>query len=479
MYSTTAPRKETRLLALDILRGLAIFGMILSAQLPASLPIWMHHDQWFDANGVLHTVIGLTWVDMVFPFFLFSMGAAIPFALGRRLEKGSSYFSTVGHILWRGIVIMAFAIYLGNSSAWGYGRTPDLTIWLRTIAGFLGLVLFLGRLPFEEGKPEWVKPTIKGIGLVLLIGLMATLRKADGTGFDQTRNDIIIMVLGIDYIIASFVWMVSRNNFKLRVALIAGMFAIRFHHLGGGPLYPAVIPWFSYFNWGFLPNATFHAIPVMFGTLVGDLLRGWSLKEKNETRMGLDLSPLKIGLLLILTPLITIGGLYFLQTRYVYSGMLFTVSCLLIIHALLAKADSELTDLMKELLKYAAFFLVIGYIIEPFEGGIKKQPSTPAYYFICMGMASALLIGFTLVVDGLKKGFWLGFLRVVGSNPMLAYIMGNTFVFPIFHLTGLMKVMEPLVAENVPMGTVWAIVLTLSSIGVTYLFTRAKIILRV
>ncbi len=479
MTKTTQPQKETRLLALDILRGLAIFGMIFSGMVPMGLPRWMHHDQWFDANGVLQTLIGLTWVDLVFPFFLFSMGAAIPFALGRRLDKGSSIPNTVGHVLWRGVVIMAFAIYLGNAGAWGYGRTPDLGIWLRVIGGFVGLALFLGRLPFLENRPSWLKPAVKGAGLLLIIGLMATLRRADGTGFDQTKCDIIIMVLGIDYILASFVWLSSRTSFKLRVALIIGMFAIRFHHLGGGPLYPAIIPWLDYFKMSFLPNATFHAIVVMCGTLIGDLLRGWSLKKKSDSRMALGLSTGQILGLMLILPSFTIAGLCFLQARYVYSGLLFTLSGLLIVHALLRKSDSELTDLMKELLQWGAFFLIIGYIIEPFEGGVKKQPSTPAYYFISMGMATTLLMFFTLIVDGLKKGFWVGFLRVVGSNPMLAYIMGGHLVFPIFHLSGVMKVMGPVADISVAMGTLWALSLTLASIGVTYLFTRAKIYLRV
>lgn len=68
---------EKRAYAVDLLRGLAIVGMVLSGQIlwHAELPAWLFHAQVpppsfrFDPS-----VPGITWVDLVFPFFLFSMG---------------------------------------------------------------------------------------------------------------------------------------------------------------------------------------------------------------------------------------------------------------------------------------------------------------------------------------------------------------------------------------------------------------------
>ena len=74
-----------RAYALDALRGYAILTMVLSATIAGSiLPAWMYHaqtpppDHVFDPN-----IAGLTWVDLVFPFFLFAMGAALPFSIGK------------------------------------------------------------------------------------------------------------------------------------------------------------------------------------------------------------------------------------------------------------------------------------------------------------------------------------------------------------------------------------------------------------
>ena len=81
-----------RAYALDALRGYAIITMVLSATVAwNSLPGWMYHaqtpppDRAFDAS-----LSGITWVDLVFPFFLFAMGAAFPFSIKIRFEKGDT-----------------------------------------------------------------------------------------------------------------------------------------------------------------------------------------------------------------------------------------------------------------------------------------------------------------------------------------------------------------------------------------------------
>jgi predicted acyltransferase len=93
-----------RLLSLDIFRGLTVGGMLLVNN-PGS---WEHiyppleHAAW---NGWTPT-------DLVFPFFLFIVGVAIPYALGRRLEQGAPRGSLVGRILFRAALIVALGVFL-------------------------------------------------------------------------------------------------------------------------------------------------------------------------------------------------------------------------------------------------------------------------------------------------------------------------------------------------------------------------------
>lgn len=110
-----------RLISLDALRGLTIAGMIL-VNVPGS---WDHV-----YPPLRHAAFnGLTLADLVFPFFLFIVGASIVLALGKRLEKGDSKRGLLSKILYRTAVIFIIGVLLNWISA-------DFTFPLR-IAGVL------------------------------------------------------------------------------------------------------------------------------------------------------------------------------------------------------------------------------------------------------------------------------------------------------------------------------------------------------
>ena len=97
---------KQRAFALDALRGYAILTMVLSATIAGGiLPAWMYHAQTPPPTHVFNPDIpGLTWVDLVFPFFLFSMGAAFPFSIGKRLVAGENRLRLAYDALKRGSV---------------------------------------------------------------------------------------------------------------------------------------------------------------------------------------------------------------------------------------------------------------------------------------------------------------------------------------------------------------------------------------
>ena len=57
--------------ALDALRGLAVLAMVLSGTIARkTLPAWMYHAQLPPPDHIFNNKLpGLTWVDLVFPFF--------------------------------------------------------------------------------------------------------------------------------------------------------------------------------------------------------------------------------------------------------------------------------------------------------------------------------------------------------------------------------------------------------------------------
>jgi predicted acyltransferase len=104
--SAAAPRSTPlsagadRLQSLDALRGFDMFwiiggsGLVLGlakliagGETPDWLPIQLEHPAW---NGC-------TFCDLIFPLFVFIVGAALPFSLGKRIERGEN----LGRVYWR------------------------------------------------------------------------------------------------------------------------------------------------------------------------------------------------------------------------------------------------------------------------------------------------------------------------------------------------------------------------------------------
>ena len=114
----SATAKSGRIASIDIIRGIAIVGMVLCANIgfQSDLPAWMFHAQTPPPTYAFNPdVPGITWVDLVFPFFLFSMGAAFPFSMRKRLERGQSRWSVAGSLVKRWFILTLFAIVLGNA----------------------------------------------------------------------------------------------------------------------------------------------------------------------------------------------------------------------------------------------------------------------------------------------------------------------------------------------------------------------------
>jgi predicted acyltransferase len=126
------PGRE-RILAIDVVRGLAVVGMLLvnDAGIPAAMPLALRHAPWQ----------GLTLADQVFPLFLFTVGASMPFS--ERAQRPVAVLRRVAALFVLGSLLV---------SAKHHQLAPSTGV-LQQIAGAYLLAWALLRLPRRAQLP--------------------------------------------------------------------------------------------------------------------------------------------------------------------------------------------------------------------------------------------------------------------------------------------------------------------------------------
>jgi predicted acyltransferase len=480
----TAPSRpvarETRASALDAMRGLAILAMLLSSEMPFganSLPSWMYHAQVPPPEHKFIQIPGITWVDLVFPLFLFSMGAAFPLALGRRLRAGASEWNLAGSIFKRGFLLAFFALFVIAIRPYVLSDHPTTETWLFALLGFVILFPILVRLP-KHWKPA-MKWTIRGIGWIGAILFLGLAKYPDGSGFRLERTDIIIVVLANMAVWGALIWLVTRDRILPRLGIIGILLAIRLsnmpHPLGG---------WVTDF-WNFSPEPWVSWIYKLYylqylcivlpGTVAGDLLFEWGRAPQSGLTRTWQAGRLwAIGLLMFAFVLILLIGL---KSRWLPDTPLVVFPLCVCGWFLVHDARTPTERLYKSLFLWGAYWMVLGLFLEPYEGGIRKDKATVSYYFVTSGLANWILIGFSIIIDSFKRERWLGLLIETGRNPMIAYAGVNNFINPLFALTGLAAILDQW--ASTPWRGFWrGVLVTLSMAVVTTLLTRKKIFWR-
>jgi predicted acyltransferase len=106
MTNTLTRGATDRLISLDVFRGLTIAGMVL-----VNNPGSWNHIHWPLAHAEWH---GWTPTDLIFPFFLFIVGVAIPLAFGRRVDAGGTQRDLHLKVIKRTLIIFALGLFLNG-----------------------------------------------------------------------------------------------------------------------------------------------------------------------------------------------------------------------------------------------------------------------------------------------------------------------------------------------------------------------------
>jgi predicted acyltransferase len=443
----------SRVFALDALRGIAILAMLLSGQLPFgehALPSWMYHAQVPPPNHVWNgTLPGITWVDLVFPFFLFSMGAAFPLALTRRLEQGYSVCKVAIVIIERGILLAFFALYVDAIRPFVLSEHPSAAVYLMSLLGFALLFPILTRLP-ENWKPASHR-SVRAIGWFGAILFLAFARYANGTGFSLGRSDIIIVVLANMALFGALGWLFTRNRLLVRLGILAVLCAFRLSNM------PKPIPGWVHDLWAWSPAPWIYQLYylqyffiVIPGTIAGDLILSFLSEQGPLQPPQSDISGVvsekgglnswsgwryfSIGVLLFAMVLISLIGL---KARWLLPTTLALFASCGIGWLLLRDPLNALERLYRRLFSWGIYWVVLGLCFEPFEGGIKKDKATLSYFFLTAGLAICVFMCFSIILDVCRRrGPMLQLLIDNGQNPMIAYAGINNLIIPLLALTG-------------------------------------------
>ena len=112
MNSGQVAAAEDRLMSLDFFRGVTMFLLVgestglyellrrpaFSGTLLGAIGLQLDHHPW---NG-------LHFWDLIQPFFMFIVGVAMPFSMGKRWQRGDSWNKTLHHALIRSGLLLLF-----------------------------------------------------------------------------------------------------------------------------------------------------------------------------------------------------------------------------------------------------------------------------------------------------------------------------------------------------------------------------------
>jgi predicted acyltransferase len=170
-----APANSPRLVSLDLLRGIAVIGMILVNEMAG-----------MQGEGRVYPTLlhshwqGLTLADVVFPTFLLMVGVSIPLSLRREAGQRPIPRQVYSRILWRSARLILLGLILSN--LWWFMDFHASSWRLFGVLQRIGLVYAACALMFL-----WLRPRIRLVvaaAILLLYWPLTLIPCVDGVSTD-------------------------------------------------------------------------------------------------------------------------------------------------------------------------------------------------------------------------------------------------------------------------------------------------------
>jgi heparan-alpha-glucosaminide N-acetyltransferase len=227
MEASPANQAPARIGSIDAMRGFVMFLMICvndityrQADAQETIPHWLRHYE--------KSASGMTFVDVVFPAFLFLVGMSIPFAIGSRIKKGVAIWRILVDIVVRTLSLLLIGVFMVNdafdSKTMGW---PD-SLW-STLMYVFAILAFCTYTLRKSAAAKWnwgaiVFLGLRIVGFIGLIVLALVFRGENGRRMVtlwpfsvQTAWFGILGLIGWAYLMAATAYLIFRDN---RTALL-------------------------------------------------------------------------------------------------------------------------------------------------------------------------------------------------------------------------------------------------------------------
>lgn len=401
------------------------------------------------------------------------MGAAFPFSLGSKIDKGKSGLLIFRDVFLRFLRLAFFAIFVQHIYPWSVSDPAGPSAWLVAVCGFAVMMLMYLRLPSVASGNRRIRCINKAMeisGYALAVLMMVLLSNYSMRKFDPGYSNIILLVLANMAFWGSMIYILTYRSPAARFLILPFVMAVFLGSGTEGSWNQAVMN-FTPVPWAYRFLFLKYLFIVIPGTLAGDFMRRWM---SEENCLVCHLPVWRVSMMSLTALVIVVTNVICLYSRWLVANLFITAFLLAVLMIIIGKDGTALQKYWNSLLKAGAVLLMLGLFFEAYQGGVRKDDSTYSYYFITSGLAFLSLLPLSVICDVSRKEWFSRPLELVGANPMLAYVATSVLVMPIFNLLKITPLLDSMVTGPWT-GFIRGIIVTLCSASVAALFSRHKL----
>jgi len=181
-----ASRRSSRLVSVDVFRGLMVAGMVLVTNAGSWDSVYwpLKHAEW---NGVTPT-------DMIFPSFLFVAGVSMSFSFAARFKRGESWKHLLVHVVERSVLLILLGLFLNGFPLFDLHdlRIPGVLQRIGLcylIAGLVYLAACRWKQPDGGVKVRFNAGVMVAVMVALLVGYWSLMKFVPVPGYGAGRLD--------------------------------------------------------------------------------------------------------------------------------------------------------------------------------------------------------------------------------------------------------------------------------------------------